>query len=211
MVCPSIELYSKQSFTQSSSSLSSWHKGIGPSNSVHNSPLLSDASAQLWWGVWLVVFWLQAADLRRVAAAAGLNIADIHMAILNPASPPIGVYRRLFQDQGPDMCVADSASQFNACCLIAAWWILVISRRHLHHRFPPLSISHVSLLWSYTLSLKRDPRPWPRDTAPQTRSTVRGLITHEVRRRRRTPRDLLAAIGYLARIHHRNTSRPSGT
>jgi hypothetical protein len=77
-------------------------------------------------------FFLERTDLRWVAAAAGLDITDDHMAILGPARPPICVDRGVFQDQRPSMGCGLWAMQLNSCRLIVAWWQPVRASRHLH-------------------------------------------------------------------------------
>src|SRR6266545_7268476 len=88
------------------------------------------------WGVSL-----QGADLRWVAAGAGLDITSVLMTILSPAGPPIRVDRGVFQDQLPRMRSVHSAAQFDSCRFIAAWWHPVISSRAPHRCSPPLIVS----------------------------------------------------------------------
>jgi hypothetical protein len=88
---------------------------------------------------------LQRADLRWVTAAAGLDIADIHVAILEPASPSIGVDRGVFQDQLPCMRGSLGAPYFDTCRLIALWWHPVISIGHPHHHSSLLMVSYIPL------------------------------------------------------------------
>src|SRR5215813_11437151 len=61
---------------------------------------------------------LYLADLRGATAAAGLDIADVHMAILDPAGPPIRVDRGVCQDHLPPMPGGHPASQVDSGCLI---------------------------------------------------------------------------------------------
>src|SRR5262245_29234014 len=63
-----------------------------------------------------------------------MDITDVHMAILEPAGPPIGVDRRLFQDELPRMRVDRLTMQLDACHLIAAWGQVLIPTGHPHRR-----------------------------------------------------------------------------
>jgi hypothetical protein len=97
---------------------------------------------------------LQRADLRGITAAAGLDIADHHMAILEPAGPPIRVDRHLLEDERARMHVGHGALPLDACRFIIGWWRSIVLPRHPHRRSSPRTIAHVSLPMSYVLSLK---------------------------------------------------------
>src|SRR2546427_214838 len=57
-----------------------------------------------------------------VATAARLDIADIHIAILDPAGPPIGVDAGVFQDQRPCMRGGRRAMYLHSSCFKVVWW-----------------------------------------------------------------------------------------
>jgi hypothetical protein len=69
-----------------------------------------------------------------VATAARLDIADIHMAILDPAGPPIGVDAGVFQDQRPCMRGGRRAMYLHSSRFIVVWWRPVVLPRHPHCR-----------------------------------------------------------------------------
>jgi hypothetical protein len=83
---------------------------------------------------------LQSTNRRGITTTARLDVADIDMAVFDPASPPIAVDRGLFQDQRPRMRSVRWAMYLDACRLIAAWWPPVIASRRSHSN-PPLSPS----------------------------------------------------------------------
>jgi hypothetical protein len=86
-----------------------------------------------------------------VATAACLDIAEIHMAILDPAGPPIGVDAGVFQDQRPCMRGGRRAIYLHSSRFIIVWWQPVVLPRHPHWRSSPSSSRRLPSPPSHTI------------------------------------------------------------
>jgi hypothetical protein len=77
------------------------------------------------------------ADHRRVTAGPGLDVPDIHVAVLGSAGPPVGVDRRLLQEQRPRVRVDRGPMHLDPCRLITAWRHMLFSPGHPHRWSSP--------------------------------------------------------------------------